>query len=90
MLPRKCGCTESFAPLPLAYINSFYDITMKKGKDQESISQVPHLTQNTNGKVTNSQQDIMSYNPLPCDNWTALIPNDFDWECNDSLVEGWT
>ena len=26
-------------------------------KDQESINQVPHLTQDTNGKVTNSQLD---------------------------------
>ena len=30
----------------------------KDGKDQESINQVPHLTQDTNGKVTNSQLDI--------------------------------
>ena len=30
----------------------------KEGKDQESIHQAPHLTQNTNGKVTTSQLDI--------------------------------
>ena len=30
----------------------------KDGKDQESFNQVPHLTQDTNGKVTNSQLDI--------------------------------
>ena len=30
----------------------------KGGKDQESINQVPHLTQDTNGKVTNSQLHV--------------------------------
>ena len=30
----------------------------KEGKDQESIHQAPHLTQDTNGKVTTSQLDI--------------------------------
>ena len=31
----------------------------KEGKDQESIhNQAPYLTQDTNGKVTNSQLDI--------------------------------
>ena len=30
----------------------------KEDKDQESINQAPHLTQDTNGKVTTSQLDI--------------------------------
>ena len=34
----------------------------KEGKDQESINQVPHLTQDTNGKVSNSQLDLTHEN----------------------------
>ena len=30
----------------------------KEGNDQESINKAPHLTQDTNGKVTTSQLDI--------------------------------
>ena len=34
------------------------DESKKEGKDQESIQSIPHLTQDTNWKVTLSQLDI--------------------------------
>ena len=35
-----------------------YRQSKKEGEDQESILQAPHLTQDTNGKVTTSYLDI--------------------------------
>ena len=47
----------------------------KEGKDQESINQVSHLTQDTNGKVTNTQSEITNesqeVSPFPVGNHKA-------------------
>ena len=48
------------------YYNLLYVLwklqSKKEGKDQESIQSTPHLTQDTNGKVTTSQLDITNEN----------------------------
>ena len=49
----------------------------KETKDQESYNQAPHLTQDTNGKVTISQLDITNesqeVSPFPTDEHKASI-----------------
>ena len=46
-------------------------------KDQESINQVPHLTQDTNGKMTNSQlyttNESQEVSPFPAGKYKAQI-----------------
>ena len=49
----------------------------KDSKDQESINQAPHLTKDTNGKVTTSQLDITNesqeVSPFPAGDHKASI-----------------
>ena len=49
----------------------------KEGKDQERYNQVPHMTQDTKGKVTNSQIDITNesqeVSPFPAGDHKASI-----------------
>ena len=42
----------------LFVVHDTFSQSKKEGKDQESINQAPHLTQDTNGTVTTSQLDI--------------------------------
>ena len=68
MHTRKCQTDTSadrnkMSPCPLIGGDNFPDISMmcikvsKGAKIRNQYNQVPHLTQDTNGKVTNSQLD---------------------------------
>ena len=54
----------------------FY-VVRKRAKIRNQYNQAPHLTQDTNGKVTNSQLDITNesqeVSPFPVDDHKALI-----------------
>ena len=55
----------------------YYCITVSNAKIRNRYNQVPHLTQDTNGKVTNSQLDTTNesqeVSPFPADDHKAHI-----------------
>ena len=69
-------CSPS--PSPLLYKIRFCEIKVSKGaKIRNRYNQVPHLTQDTNGKVTNSQLDTTNesqeVSPFPAGDHKAHI-----------------
>ena len=64
----------------------------KKGKDQESIQyQAPHLTQDTNGKMTTSQLDIKNesqeVSPFPAGDHKASINRSRETDAHESITK---
>ena len=86
-LSLKCGCTGSFestlVKMPYCWkshvtAQNFVSVKVRKGeKIRNRYNQVPHLTQDTNGKVTNSQLDTTNesqeVSPFPAGDHKAHI-----------------
>ena len=75
-LLRKCPCIDG-NPRQIMIHHFLISIQSKSAKIRNRYNQVPHLTQNTNGKVTNSQLDTTNNSqeasPFPASDLKAHI-----------------
>ena len=73
----KLACTDTKTSNPLKYSAIYYVKVSKGAKIMNRYNQVPHLTQDTNGKVANSQlyttNERQEVSPFPAGDHKAHI-----------------